>query len=127
MVSALPKAEASIVIDIEEGKIISGPEGVKLEKLSINNRILDMEFRLENKDPDGDLTHSILTMGVTDKDGNEIETIETTLYTRTGSAGEDISFGLNFSFVEDFDGKVIHLPINYYPNYLEDSWKIQIK
>ncbi|MFA9557475.1 DUF4179 domain-containing protein [Evansella sp. AB-rgal1] len=128
-ISALPKDKDSVIIDTIENKMLSGPSNMKIDTLVITDKMITLEYTLtELALDDNPNRYNLLSSQIYNEKGVEVKTEGSSAISSEEEVQPDsFSFNERFHFAEKLEDRYLHFTFYYYPNYLEQPWRIKIK
>lgn len=121
--SALPKELATIKIDLEKGEIVEGPPEVVMDYISFSGTRIAMDLEIVGLEYHDGESRGFVS-GFVDENGELLRRERGTVSWR---AGNMMATRITSHFEEPFEERYVYLPIFYYPNYIEEAWKIKLK
>ncbi|MCD8510992.1 MAG: DUF4179 domain-containing protein [Bacillus sp. (in: Bacteria)] len=123
-ISALPKDQAKIKLDLKTGEIVHGPPEVSLEYFRFRETWLAVEVEIKGIEYEDGHTRGFLSSSVLTEEGEIIETARRSVSSQSGNS---MAARVSVHFEEPLEERYVYLPIFNYPNYLEEEWKIKLK
>src|SRR5690606_6247767 len=117
-IEAIDKDDASVVVDIENKKVLKQPKGNVITEVEVNGEYI--VFRIKAND----FSSSVSFSEIKDADGNVIQSQG--IYNRLDTGKGYIEIGEQISGLSEMKGPLI-FEIGSFPSYIETSQKTRIK